>query len=381
MLLLLSANAVPFKSTAQAAVSFQVFYDNLSPYGNWVTYPGYGYVWVPNAGSDFRPYVSGGHWVYSDDGWVWASDYDWGWAPFHYGSWMSDPAYGWMWVPGYDWAPAWVTWGSYNGYYGWAPCAPGFSVSAGYYPPMDRWCFVEPRYMARGDWGSHYYVEHGGRISIGGGIVITNERRITSVSNTANYGGHGYYAGPRREEFERVAHTTITPVSIRESNTPGRARLAGNTVNVYRPQINAGTKVYSRPAKAVPMDKGNARQRTANNAGGRGMESRPAINNNVHPSNQQAHPANQQQQGIRSGNNRQMQQPGNNAAPTQHQQMSPAQQPQHAAPQQRAQPAQNMQHQPSSRPAAQSQQREQMPREQAPRGEPQREEGRPKGYR
>src|ERR1043165_5421845 len=67
--------------------SYQQFYDDLSPYGEWVEDPQYGYVWVPDAGDDFRPYYSNGYWVNSDYGNTWVSNYDWGWAPFHYGRW------------------------------------------------------------------------------------------------------------------------------------------------------------------------------------------------------------------------------------------------------------------------------------------------------
>src|ERR1044071_4342023 len=99
----------------QATVSFQVFYDQLSPYGTWVNYQNYGYVWIPtDVPTGFRPYSTAGHWVYTDDGWTWVSDYTWGWAPFHYGNWFFDQTYGWMWVPDYEWAPAWVTWGEYE---------------------------------------------------------------------------------------------------------------------------------------------------------------------------------------------------------------------------------------------------------------------------
>ena len=67
-------------------VSYQTFYDELSPHGRWVEYPGQGYVWVPDAEEDFQPYSTNGHWVWSDDyEWMWVSDYEWGWAPFHYG--------------------------------------------------------------------------------------------------------------------------------------------------------------------------------------------------------------------------------------------------------------------------------------------------------
>ena len=64
-------------SAAQGYVSFQVFYDQLGSYGQWINYPNYGYVWLPDAGRDFTPYSTGGHWVFTDYGWTWVSDYDW----------------------------------------------------------------------------------------------------------------------------------------------------------------------------------------------------------------------------------------------------------------------------------------------------------------
>ena len=91
-------------------VSFQVFYDGMSPYGNWVNYPGAGYVWVPNVDAGFSPYGNNGHWVMTDYGWTWVSDYAWGWAPFHYGRWNYDNSYGWVWAPDNIWGPAWVSW-------------------------------------------------------------------------------------------------------------------------------------------------------------------------------------------------------------------------------------------------------------------------------
>ena len=91
---------VPCKTSAQeGSVSYQRFYDDLSPYGAWVEYPNYGYVWIPNAISGFSPYATGGHWVLTDEGWTWDSDYPWGWAAFHYGRWDYDNAYGWFWIP------------------------------------------------------------------------------------------------------------------------------------------------------------------------------------------------------------------------------------------------------------------------------------------
>src|ERR1035438_2542995 len=76
-------------------VSYQTFYDQLSPYGQWIDYPEYGYVWMPYVDAGFKPYATNGHWVYSDDGWVWASGYDWGWATFHYGRGFEFDGCGW----------------------------------------------------------------------------------------------------------------------------------------------------------------------------------------------------------------------------------------------------------------------------------------------
>ena len=115
-------------SAQESYISYQVFYDQLSPYGQWVDFPSYGYVWLPNAGPDFYPYSSRGSWIMTDYGWTWLSDYSWGWAPFHYGRWDYDNFYGWYWVPDNVWGPAWVTWRRAPGYYGWAPLGPGMSV-------------------------------------------------------------------------------------------------------------------------------------------------------------------------------------------------------------------------------------------------------------
>src|SRR4051794_35767800 len=94
ILFTLNIGAVSFVSAQNVGVSFQVFYDNLSPYGTWVDYPGYGYAWAPAADPGFYPYSSLGHWVFTEFGWTWVSDYPWGWAPFHYGRWQFDPVYG-----------------------------------------------------------------------------------------------------------------------------------------------------------------------------------------------------------------------------------------------------------------------------------------------
>jgi hypothetical protein len=78
----------PPPDAASQDASYQTFYDQLSPYGQWINDPDYGYVWMPDASADFKPYATDGHWVYTDEGWTWDSDYPWGWAAFHYGRWL-----------------------------------------------------------------------------------------------------------------------------------------------------------------------------------------------------------------------------------------------------------------------------------------------------
>ena len=58
LLLALSLFPVIFPKQASAQgsyFSYQVFYDQLSPYGQWVDFPRYGYVWIPDARPDFIP--------------------------------------------------------------------------------------------------------------------------------------------------------------------------------------------------------------------------------------------------------------------------------------------------------------------------------------
>lgn len=227
------------KNTASAQVGvgvqigYQDFYDQLSPYGRWMEYPDYGYVWMPNVGADFRPYSTNGHWVWSDEyEWMWVSDYSWGWAPFHYGRWFQDPMYGWMWMPGYEWAPAWVAWRDGGDYYGWAPLRPGISIGVNfsfgsYNPPIDYWCFAPRRYIS----SPRIY-----------NYCLPARQNVTIINNTTiinNYGRRGnniFVNGPRRGDAERYAGR-IRSVRFRDVNSPGRARVRNNEVSFYRPSI------------------------------------------------------------------------------------------------------------------------------------------------
>ncbi len=251
------------KTMAQeVSISFQAFYDGLSPYGTWINYPAYGYVWVPTAvPHGFRPYVTGGHWVYTDDGWLWVSDYEWGWAPFHYGNWFYDESYGWLWAPGYEWAPAWVTWGEYEGSYCWAPIAPHLTVSiVAYRPPHYYWNFC-PRERITSPRIYNY-------TRVNNATVINN---ITVINNVHQGGGGrvAFMRGPQPQNVERYTHTAVRPVQVRASARPGRAQIQSGQVAIYRPVVNRGN---ARPAPSHTQDMHSLRTSTL-----------PAVNRNVQP--------------------------------------------------------------------------------------------------
>lgn len=229
-------------------VTTQVFYDQLAPYGQWVNYPAYGYVWIPSAVPGFEPYSTNGHWVYTTYGWTWVSDYPWGWATFHYGRWAYDNAYGWFWIPGTQWGPAWVAWRQCNGYYGWAPLCPGLDIGVGFdwdsRIPANSWCFVNQRYIGDRNVSRYYQPRVNNTVFL---------RNSTLVRNTAYDRNREvtYPAGPQREDAERAMHTTIKPVPIHESAQPEQ-RYDQAHLHLYRPNVTTPqANVHAAPARAV----------------------------------------------------------------------------------------------------------------------------------
>lgn len=248
-------------SAQQANVSFQVFYDELSPYGQWLDHPNYGYIWLPDAGQDFVPYSSNGYWVLSSYGWTWVSNFIWGWAPFHYGRWDYDNDYGWFWLPDNQWGPAWVTWRRANGYYGWSPMRPGISISLSFGRHYDRnrdhWIFVRDRDLQRRDI-SRYHVgrnEHD-RIIRNSSVInrthVDGQRRAT------------YVAGPDRMEVQRVAGRNVRPVSVRDNNRPGQS-MSNGELQLYRPKIRVSTDRDKRPVPREVARPENVRQHQRDN--------------------------------------------------------------------------------------------------------------------
>jgi hypothetical protein len=103
---------------------------DLSIYGSWVNFPGYGNSWRPfRVGFGWTPY-SDGNWILDPRlGWIWVSNEPWGWMPYHFGSWLLSPTLGWVWIPGgpsglRNWQPACVNWVRVGNQVGWVARSP-----------------------------------------------------------------------------------------------------------------------------------------------------------------------------------------------------------------------------------------------------------------
>lgn len=225
---------LPIKSNAQSgSVDFQVFYDELSPYGTWIENPDYGYVWIPDVDADFVPYTTNGYWAYTDNGWTWVSDFSWGWAPFHYGRWYTDDRYGSVWVPGYQWGPGWVSWRSSDNYFGWAPMRPGISFnlyfSNHFSVPYNDWTFVSGRNFGRRN-SNEFYINHTMNTTIIRNTNIINNPKTDRIRNVT------YSAGPVRNEVEKHSGRTVPLYAIKENEQHGQ-RISNGQMQMYRPNV------------------------------------------------------------------------------------------------------------------------------------------------
>ena len=229
-------------SAQQAYVNDQVFYDQLSPYGQWVDNADYGYVWFPDVDQNFSPYSTSGYWVMTDYGWTWVSDYSWGWAAFHYGRWDFDNSYGWFWIPDNEWGPSWVIWRTGNGYYGWSPMRPGMNVSLSFrneYRDLDRWTFIRDRDFGQSDSYQHYANKSDYN------TIITTSRVINNTYTDRNR-NTTYISGPTRNDVQKVTGRKISNITIRDNDKPGQTMNSGR-LNIYRPKIQENNDRGKKP--------------------------------------------------------------------------------------------------------------------------------------
>lgn len=240
---------------ADSEVTFQDFYDTLTPHGDWVELDDYGYCWRPFVDDHWRPYTDG-QWVYTDAGYTWFSNEPWGWATYHYGRWTKVQSWGWVWVPGYEWGPAWVSWRTNDDYIGWAALPP----EAVWEPSTGFGGYVDVDYGIGPDWYAFCPVAYFGAPRLrtvclpwrNNLTIINLTVNITRIRNVNNIIIND---GPDITVINRRAQTPIRRVRLeREGNLDVAAlrqgqlknRLEGDTLKIPSPRVE---KQDARPVK------------------------------------------------------------------------------------------------------------------------------------
>ncbi len=260
------------RAEARTTIGFNVFFDALSSYGDWVSVQDYGHVWYPRGvGRSWRPY-SNGRWLWSDHGWFWSSYEPWGWATYHYGRWVFDNYYGWIWVPGTLWAPAWVTWYTSPDYIGWAPLPPDDDFFSGrgigfdydnnddyyYHHHHNHDHYIDPSYCVFVP--SHHFIDH--HIH---SVAVAPSHNITIIKNTKNatkiklVNNRIINYGPDIRVVEKRAGAKVRKINVVETDlTVSRGganvnKLRGDNYYVFRPQV-------LKKGDETPLLKGNAKK-------------------------------------------------------------------------------------------------------------------------
>ncbi len=261
---------------AEEVVSIDLFYQELSPYGQWSPHPEFGYIWQPiGVPPDWKPYTDG-RWEWSDQGWLWISYEPWGWATYHYGRWIYDDYAGWIWIPGTTWAPAWVSWHEAPEYIGWSPLPPDrtFFVEIGfffnsykpYYKPYKHHhhhykkrryyhdYYYDPHnyrppakhcvFLPYGKFGRH---KHAGRAAIPPEYAITfrNSKNITNIrykNNRVHNYGPDKYRVEKHSKRKLVRHKIDDKHAITFRGNKNANYVEDRPYKAYRPKINRVSK-------------------------------------------------------------------------------------------------------------------------------------------
>jgi len=135
--------------------------------------------------------------------------------------------HGWLWIPGSDWGPAWVSWRSGEGYYGWAPLGPGYDLANGgdYSCPNDWWVFIPPQYIYTGNYYRYWYGPHSNSDIIHHTDFIKNNYVNNHVT---------YVLGPRSHDVEQITHKPVQVYHITNS-TNLTTHVHSTDIKMYRP--------------------------------------------------------------------------------------------------------------------------------------------------
>jgi hypothetical protein len=253
LLFVLAAGSILPSAVHADDPSFDYFYDNLEPYGQWLDIPGYGYCWQPNGVDEsWQPYLDG-YWVYTDAGWTWVSYEDFGWITYHYGRWTRVEDVGWVWVPDYQWAPAWVSWRSGGDYVGWAPLPPEcrFDSGIGISFWVDSMYGVGPgfyRFCRMRDFGAPSLRSVMIDPAQNAAIIITT----TNITNITTNNNIVYNGGPSYRKLSRLSERPIQRLQLVQQTDPSTFQGAGHERKGAFAQARGNQLFVPAPAIAAP---------------------------------------------------------------------------------------------------------------------------------
>lgn len=261
-------------SAAQYVSRDVVGYQDLDGYGQWVSEPAYGMIWVPVVAVGWAPYHYGyWNWI-APWGWTWIANEPWGFAPCHYGRWVHSP-HGWGWAPGPRtgpppvYAPALVAWRGeryprtnpdlmHRPKVGWVP----LGYNEAYDPPFQ----ASPNYVRAANLSN----THLGHVDV---ERYLNERQHGGARGLerryANDNVAGAYSEVPREAFAS-AKPTGRPAAFAEPSESGRAKFAPHEMlsaapmdrplahpvgyaavgSTDRPPVSGAVPIHTEPSKA-----------------------------------------------------------------------------------------------------------------------------------
>jgi hypothetical protein len=227
------------------------FYEQMQPYGRWISYSPYGYVWIPrDVGYKWRPY-SRGNWAWTDYGWTWVSLERWGWIAYHYGRWGWDRRLGWFWVPDVVWGPAWVAWRWGDAHIGWAPLLPGVDFVPGHGFGRHQW-----------DIPGHHWNFVRGRDFMDRSLdrwILPVERNVTIVNltvfnvNVTVRDNRVFNDGVDVEQVRRLTNRVVDKYSLKAAPREGEDRLDGRDLVIFKPEIKRNET--AKPKHLVEQEK------------------------------------------------------------------------------------------------------------------------------
>jgi hypothetical protein len=270
-MLLLATGVARAAGPGELKVGIDIFYDQLAPYGEWITLDPYGWVWCPyDIEPGWRPYWDG-EWAYTDCGWDFMSPVEWGWAAYHYGRWGFHKDHGWYWVPDNVWGPSWVAWRHGDRVMGWAPLPPGVGWSVGigldwggidpeFGIGWDQWSFCDIGWFGDRDMRRHIF-DRGRNVSL-----LRGTRNVTNYSFAGNrvINNNIEVTQLERESGRRFERYSIVDAQGNEQSY--MSKLSGSELRVFRPNVTPGRSGRA-PVNVLPArrfsgspDEFNARQ-------------------------------------------------------------------------------------------------------------------------